>query len=87
MTSDFTLKQKVQIMKAYTEVLNVKASFGIQPTTEEIQLLREGAEDINDDITEVMRAILPVAKKYIQHQHSVLAEFVPKMAGDVGDER
>lgn len=52
-------------MTAYVHYLNAKVELGVEPTNEEIQLLREGMADVNGDIREGWEAVYPVLRNVI----------------------
>lgn len=75
MTNKLTPKQKVKVMTAYTQFLNAKAELGIKPTDAELQLLRDGIDDVHTDVEETVQTFLPVAAEYIRSVNAVVEPF------------
>lgn len=86
MTDDLTLKQKEQILLAYTEYLKAQIALGIKPTDDEVQLLMDGAELFMGDLKGTFREVIAALNEIFEHQRSVMAQMIPELVENGGDE-
>lgn len=86
MVEDLTLKQKEQILIAYTEYLKAKVELGIKPTEEEIQLLLDGGNHFMTDLKGTFRQVLGTLNEAFSHRRSTVKQIFPEMVENGGDE-